>query len=60
MTNPFRSLGHAAIAVVAVGLVVMAPLAARTETQKAPGAVPAAADTATVAHVLSRLAYGPR
>ncbi|MCR4374974.1 MAG: DUF1800 family protein, partial [Acidobacteria bacterium] len=32
----------------------------RTETQKAPGAVPAAADTATVAHVLSRLAYGPR
>jgi uncharacterized protein (DUF1800 family) len=39
---------------------VMAPLAARNETQKAPGAVPDAAGTATVAHVLSRLAYGPR
>ena len=60
MTNPSRSLGHAAIAVVAAGLMVMAPLAARNETQKAPGAVPDEADTATVAHVLSRLAYGPR
>lgn len=60
MTNPSRSLGHAAIAVVVVGLVVMAPLAAQNAPRKASGAVLAVADTATVAHVLNRLGYGPR
>ena len=60
MTNPLRSLGHAATVAVAAGLVVIVPLAAQNAPGRASGAIPAAADAATVAHVLNRLGYGPR
>jgi uncharacterized protein (DUF1800 family) len=50
-------------AVVALALVVVVPvvipLAVAADAQKAAGAVPKTADTATIAHVLNRLGYGP-
>jgi uncharacterized protein (DUF1800 family) len=59
MTNHFRT-GLKASAVVAAGLVLTISLAGQQSSGKAAGAVPAAADAATVAHVLNRLGYGPR
>ena len=47
-----------ASAVVALALVVVVP-AAVVDAQKASSAVPKTADTATIAHVLNRLGYGP-
>jgi uncharacterized protein (DUF1800 family) len=57
MRNHPRVLGRAAGAVVALALVVIP--AAAIDAQKASSAVPKAADTATIAHVLNRLGYGP-
>ena len=58
MTNHPRVLGRVAGGVVALALVVALP-AAVVDAQKAAGAVPKSADTATIAHVLNRLGYGP-
>ena len=61
MTNhPGVSKGQkrVASAVVAVALVVVVP-AAILDAQKSSSAVPKTADTATIAHVLNRLGYGP-
>jgi len=55
MTNHPGTLGRVAGAVVALTLVV----AVSVQAQKPSGAVPGAADTATIAHVLNRLGYGP-
>jgi uncharacterized protein (DUF1800 family) len=63
MTNQLRFFGRAAAAVVAAGFaltVSIEPLAGQQASGKAAGSVPAVADTATVAHVLNRLGYGPR
>lgn len=60
MTNHLRTFGRAAVAVVAAGLAIMVPLGAWNAQTKVASAVPADADTATVAHVLNRLGYGPR
>jgi uncharacterized protein (DUF1800 family) len=51
-------LGRVAGAVVVLALVVVVP-AAVVDAQKPSGAVPKTADTATIAHVLNRLGYGP-
>lgn len=60
MTNHLRTFGRATVAVVAAGLAIIVPLGAWNAQTKAASAVPADADTATVAHVLNRLGYGPR
>lgn len=62
MRNHSRVLGRAAGAVVALALVVVSaagPLTAQVDAQNASGSVARAADTATIAHVLNRLGYGP-
>jgi uncharacterized protein (DUF1800 family) len=58
MTNHPRVLGRSVGAVVALAIVFLAP-GVGAQKPKTPGAVPQAADTATVAHVLNRLGYGP-
>ncbi len=56
MTNYTGILGRAVGAVVALAVVLLAPVVI---AQKGPSAVPRTSDDATVAHVLNRLGYGP-
>src|SRR5688572_15854846 len=58
MTNHPGVVGRVAGAVVALALVIVVP-AAVVDAQKTSSAVPKSADTATIAHVLNRLGYGP-
>jgi uncharacterized protein (DUF1800 family) len=58
MTNHPGVFGRVAGAVVALALVVVVP-AGVVDAQKTSTAVPKTADTATIAHVLNRLGYGP-
>src|SRR5688572_13471489 len=58
MTNHPGVFGRVAGAVVALALVVVVP-AGVVDAQKTSSAVPKTADTATIAHVLNRLGYGP-
>lgn len=59
MTHHPRVFGRAAGAVVALALVATVSGVVRGEAQKASTAVPGTPDTATIAHVLNRLGYGP-
>ena len=58
MTNHPGFLRQVASAVVVLALVAAVP-AAVVDAQKPAGAVPKTADTATIAHVLNRIGYGP-
>jgi uncharacterized protein (DUF1800 family) len=59
MTNHQGIFRRVTGAVVALALVVVVPAAISLNAQKTSSAVPKTADTATIAHVLNRIGYGP-